>query len=199
MVVIDNPNLEETVVIRVETSTMDNTRVEGIDPREIKYYTDETGSLRQYIEMQVPISLKEAYAGNENTLKKRDARLNRCLVPGKQKAWIRCPECNKCSECPMFDKKRAGLVSLDQLAKDGVPEIGDDRTPEDETIYYDMLDNLIALASKKRERLGEEVKLLHSGYSKEDLPDVMGISKATMYDDLRIIADLLFEITGLRR
>lgn len=30
---------------------------------------------------------------------KADARERRCLIPNKQGGFIRCPECNKCSEC----------------------------------------------------------------------------------------------------
>lgn len=48
----------------------------------------------------------------------RDYRNNRCIVPGKQKRLIRCPEKNKCEACPFgipFWNRQPNLVSLDEL------------------------------------------------------------------------------------
>ena len=48
----------------------------------------------------------------------RDYRNNRCMVPGKQKGLIRCPEKNKCDACPFgnsFWNRQPFLVSLDEL------------------------------------------------------------------------------------
>ncbi len=194
MIIVANPSGEATAVVRVEVSKSENMTVAGIDRSEIKSYRDENGNVRHYVEMQVPVSLKEAYVGDENTQQKRDARMNRCLVPGKQKAWIRCPECNKCSECPNFANKKAGIISLDQYIEDGCPEIAAQGTPEDEAVYFDMLDSLINMASAKRERLGQEVKLLASGVDKSELSKRMGISETTMYEDIKILKDLLQDV-----
>ncbi len=197
MIILENPSGEETAVVRVVTSKNDGMITAGIDRSEIRSYVDENGNTVHYVEMKVPVSLKAAYEGDENTQRKRDARMNRCLIPGKQKAWIRCPECNKCSECPNFDKKKAGIISLDQYIEDGCPEQATGSTPEDEAIYFDMLDSLINLASEKRERLGQEVKLLYAGVDKTELPERMNISETTMYEDLKIIKDLLQDIIGM--
>ena len=48
----------------------------------------------------------------------RDYRNSRCIVPGKQKGLIRCPEKNKCDVCPFgisFWNRQPFLVSLDEL------------------------------------------------------------------------------------
>ena len=44
----------------------------------------------------------------------------RCIVPGKQKPLIVCPECNKCSNCP-FGRK----------PEDRQPRVIDYEVPED--------------------------------------------------------------------
>ena len=45
------------------------------------------------------------YFWNElNAEHHRNSRGTRCIVPGKQKPLIVCPECNKCSNCP-FGRK----------------------------------------------------------------------------------------------
>ena len=46
----------------------------------------------------------------------------RCMVPGQRKAFVRCKDTNKCSECPYGrtpDTKQAALISLDGLVEDG--------------------------------------------------------------------------------
>lgn len=46
----------------------------------------------------------------------------RCMVPGKRKAFIRCRDTNKCSECPYGIKpedKQAAVVSWDELLESG--------------------------------------------------------------------------------
>lgn len=197
MIKIENPSNEETKVVRVEVSKSENMTVAGIERSEIKSYRDENGNTMYYVEMEVPVSLKSAYEGDENAQKKREARAKRCLIPGKHKDIIRCPECNKCSECPYFEKKKAGIISLDQYVEDGCPEIPAQGTPEDEAIYFDMLDSLINVASEKRERLGQEVKLLCSGFDKKELSKAMNISETTVYEDLKIIKDLLTDIIAM--
>lgn len=197
MIIVANPSGEATAVVRVEVSKSENMTVAGIERSEIRSYVDENGNTVHYVEMEVPVSLKSAYEGDENTQKKREARAKRCLIPGKHKALIRCPECNKCSECPYYEKKKAGIISLDQYVEDGCPEIPAHGTPEDEAIYFDMLDSLINVASEKRVRLGQEVKLLHAGVDKAELPERMHISETTMYEDLKIIKDLLQDIIGM--
>ena len=50
----------------------------------------------------------------------RDYRNSRCMVPGKQKGLIRCPEKNKCDACPFgitFWNRQPFIVSLDELVE----------------------------------------------------------------------------------
>ena len=53
----------------------------------------------------------------------------RCMVPGQRKAFVRCKDTNKCSECPYGrtpETKQASLVSLDALVESGYePETTD--------------------------------------------------------------------------
>ena len=194
MIILENPSDEVTAVVKVEVSKAENTIVAGIDRSEIKSYKDENGKVKYYVEVEAPASIKAAYEGDENTQKKREARARRCLIHGKQKALISCPESNKCSECPLYDRRKSSIISLEQYIEDGCPEIAAHGTPEDETIYFDMLDSLINVAAAKRERLGQEVKLLVAGYDKKEIPGKLNISETTVYEDIKIIKDLLMDI-----
>ena len=61
------------------------------------------------------------YFWNElNAEHHRNSRGTRCIVPGKQKPLIVCPECNKCSNCPYGRKP-----------EDRQPRVIDYEVPED--------------------------------------------------------------------
>ena len=53
----------------------------------------------------------------------------RCMVPGQRKAFVRCKDTNKCSDCPYGrtpETKQASLVSWDELLESGYePETTD--------------------------------------------------------------------------
>lgn len=196
MLKIANPSGEATVVVKIETSK-DGNLVAGLESKDIKSYRDNEGVVHYYFEALVPKSLKAMYESEDNTQIKRDARMNRCLIPGKQKAWIRCPECNKCSECPRYADKKAGIISLDQYTADGCPEIPAKDNVEETVIYMHVIENLVQIAKEKRERLVQELKLLGEGYEKSELPEMLGISESTMYDDIKVLKDLAEDLMDL--
>ena len=56
----------------------------------------------------------------------REYRNTRCLVPGKNKPLIRCPESNRCSACPYgvtSENRRSNLVSFDELVENESEEM----------------------------------------------------------------------------
>ena len=64
-----------------------------------------------------------------NNVHSRGYSSTRCMVPGQRKAFVRCRDTNKCSECPYgrtLETKQASLVSLDDLVESGYePEAAD--------------------------------------------------------------------------
>ncbi len=44
---------------------------------------------------------------------------NRCMIPGKRKAFIRCPDTNSCATCKYWDVKQAPVISWDGLIDSG--------------------------------------------------------------------------------
>ena len=67
----------------------------------------------------------------------REYRDTRCLVPGKKKPLIRCPESNRCNACPYGiteENRRANLISLDEMAENGPEEwLADPITAQNDT------------------------------------------------------------------
>ena len=99
----------------------------------------------------------------------RDYRNSRCMVPGKQKGLIRCPEKNKCDSCPFgipYWKRQPLIVSLDEL-------VDADREPcyeesADQLVCQKLeLQELKAMMDEKDKRLFEVFVLMNLlGYKK---------------------------------
>ena len=64
-----------------------------------------------------------------NNAHSRGYNSTRCMVPGQRKAFVRCKDTNKCSDCPYGrtpETKQASLVSWDELIENGYePETAD--------------------------------------------------------------------------
>ena len=64
-----------------------------------------------------------------NNAHSRGYNSTRCMVPGQRKAFVRCKDTNKCSDCPYGrtpETKQASLVSWDELLESGYePETTD--------------------------------------------------------------------------
>ena len=64
-----------------------------------------------------------------NNAHSRGYSSTRCMVPGQRKAFVRCKDTNKCSDCPYGrtpETKQASLVSWDELLESGYePETTD--------------------------------------------------------------------------
>ena len=57
-----------------------------------------------------------------NNAHSRGYNSTRCMVPGQRKAFVRCKDTNKCSDCPYGrtpETKQASLVSWDELLENG--------------------------------------------------------------------------------
>ena len=74
-----------------------------------------------------------------NTQHSKGYRSTRCMVPGKKKPLIVCPDCNKCAMCPYGRKqedRRARLISWEGMLEEGYElanlESADNRVELDE-------------------------------------------------------------------
>lgn len=56
----------------------------------------------------------------------------RCMIPGKTKAFIKCPDTVSCTTCPYKDKKQAPIISWDGLVETGYEPVGS--APVDEQV-----------------------------------------------------------------
>ena len=91
----------------------------------------------------------------------------RCMIPGKRKAHIKCPDTNSCANCPHKGDKQAPIISWDGLTESGYePAAG--ASPEESAVTkseyrsikaaMDSEDVRVAKAFEMKELLGFTVK-----------------------------------------
>lgn len=123
-----------------------------------------------------------------NNAHSRGYNSTRCMVPGQRKAFVRCKDTNKCSDCPYGrtpETKQASLVSWDELLESGYePETADSvETQVMAKMEYaairalmDAEDPKIARALEARVLLGDPVTKIAAD---------LGVSEPWVYQLLR--------------
>lgn len=120
---------------------------------------------------------------------KSEDRDKRCSVPGKNGKLIRCPECNKCSECKYYyTRENYGTVTFSDLATEGNdgeliefdPPAPDNYDSNDR--YMRMLEDFIVFASERDPEFKTMIELLVDGNSRRQVAAQMGLPKSTVID-----------------
>ena len=105
----------------------------------------------------------------------------RCMIPGKRKAFIKCPDTVSCATCPYKDKKQAPTISWDGLVETGYEPVGS--APVDEQVEAKMVyENIKAMMDAEDTRIGKafEMKELQ-GYSVREISAELKISQPRVY------------------
>ncbi|MEE3380948.1 MAG: hypothetical protein VZQ81_03495 [Succiniclasticum sp.] len=155
----------------VEIRDQDDMRNYGITDKDCRYihfgssekvrvYFYKTGN-RQFAESQWEYINNQHSAGYFNS---------RCMVPGKRKAYVRCRDTNKCTNCPYGmtpEKRQAAVVSWDGLVETGWEPVPAESVEhqvlakieyEEIRARMDAEDKKIAQAFEAKELLGDSVR-----------------------------------------
>lgn len=135
---------------------------------------------------------------------KAEDRGKRCEVSNGKGKLIRCPESNKCSQCPYansLDKKNFGTLTFSCLAAENEDEEETDfeavapATCGSADIYLGMLNELINRVQEIDPNYGRILQLLSDGFSHREIADEIGMGKSTVTDKVArvkaIVMDLL--------
>lgn len=135
---------------------------------------------------------------------KAEDRDKRCEVSNGKGKLIRCPESNKCSQCPYstsLDKKNFGTLTFSCLAAENKDEEETDfeaAAPAaygSADIYLGMLNELISRVQEIDPNYGRILQLLSDGFSHREIADEIGMGKSTVTDKVArvkaIVMDLL--------
>ena len=105
----------------------------------------------------------------------------RCMIPGKRKAFIKCPDTVSCATCPYKDTKQAPIISWDGLVETGYEPVGS--APVDEQVGAKMeYEGIKAMMDAEDTRIARafEMKELQ-GYSVREIAAELEISQPRVY------------------
>ena len=105
----------------------------------------------------------------------------RCMIRGKKKAYIKCPDTNSCANCPNKDKKQAPVISLDGLIETGYEPV--EGSPVEEQVRakleYESIKAMMDAADPRIARVLEMKVLM--GFSVKEIATELGISQPRVY------------------
>lgn len=105
----------------------------------------------------------------------------RCMIPGKRKAFIKCPDTVSCATCPYKDTKQAPIISWDGLVETGYEPVGS--APVDEQVGAKLeYEGIRAVMDAEDIRIAKafEMKTLQ-GYSVREIAAELKISEPRVY------------------
>ena len=105
----------------------------------------------------------------------------RCMIPGKRKSFIKCPDTVSCATCPYKDKKQSPIISWNSLAETGYEPA--DSAPVDEQVGAKMeYESIKAVMDAEDTRIARafEMKELQ-GYSVREIAAGLQISQPRVY------------------
>lgn len=105
----------------------------------------------------------------------------RCMVPGKRKAFIKCPDTVSCATCPYKDVRQPPVISWDSLIETGYEPVAE--TSTEEKVYarltYEDIRRLMDAEDKRIAQAFEMKELL--GMSVKEIAAELGISEPRVY------------------
>lgn len=134
---------------------------------------------------------------------KAEDRDKRCEVSNGKGKLIRCPESNKCSQCPYaisLDKKNFGTLTFSCLSAEN--EDGEESDFEAVApttygaadIYLGMLNELINRVNEIDPNYGKILQLLSDGFSHREIADEIGMGKSTVTDKVTKIKAIVIDL-----
>ena len=111
------------------------------------------------------------------------SRHTRCLVPGRRKSLITCPERNRCCECPYGlspQDQQSREISLDALLERGF-DLDDGDTTSGNALLSLELKELLQVLQKENPDYVEVVRLIAAGYTVPQIAKRLYLSRASVY------------------
>lgn len=105
----------------------------------------------------------------------------RCMIPGKRKAFIKCPDTNSCATCKFKDVRQAPVISWDEQITTGYEPVA--VAPVDEQVHAKMeYQDIKALMDAEDTRIARafEMKELY-GMKVEEIAQELKVSKPRIY------------------
>lgn len=150
----------------------------GSESKTVYFYKTENRALAEYLWNYIDTQHSSRY------------RNSRCLIPGKRKAWIKCPDTNSCANCPRRNNRKPHVVSRDALIEDGY-EPAIEESVEESVCAKMELTELKRRMDRVDVRLYQAISLKEQyGLSVKDIAGKMGISEPRVYQLLAQVKEI---------
>ena len=105
----------------------------------------------------------------------------RCMIPGKRKAYIKCPDTNSCANCPHKENKQAPVISWDGLVESGYePAAG--VSPEESAVAKSEYGSIKTVMDAEDPRIAKAFELKELlGFSVREIAAELNLSEARIY------------------
>lgn len=172
--------------------TTETIRDFNIDPKCVVSCT--IGNRRKQCVM-IPCSeeVHKMYTQMEDAERKRMDRAGRCMIKGKYGKLIRCPENNKCSECPnahLIVREENKPASIEYMVEHSIEPAVED--PSMDAVLNEMcLNDLIKYLSKIKPIYGKIFHMLYNQKTQDAIGREIGMPQRTVSDNIEKIRSIL--------
>ena len=162
-----------------DQADLDNYHISWRDCRTLSFHGSERVTV--YFMAVESKALAEYMWANLDTEHSRGYASVRCMIPGKRKAYIKCPDTNSCANCPHKGDKQAPVISWDGLVESGY-ELAAGASPEESAVTKSEYRSIKAVMDAEDPRIAEafEMKELF-GYSVKEIAVALDLSEARIY------------------
>lgn len=119
-----------------------------------------------------------------NTAHSQEYRKDRCLIPGKLKPLIKCPDSNSCRNCPYPEYRDRHLpddLSWERLEEDGyeIPHRSNEMRQSEARM---AIDDVCKVISQRNPKYALAIYLFeYRGYSAEEIAKLLKVSVSSVY------------------
>ena len=158
---------------------LDNYHISWRDCRTLSFHGSERVTV--YFMAVESKALAEYMWANLDTEHSRGYASVRCMIPGKRKAYIKCPDTNSCANCPHKGDKQAPVISWDGLVESGY-ELAAGASPEESAMTKSEYRCIKAAMDSEDVRIAKAFEMKELlGFSVREIAAVLQISEPRTY------------------
>ena len=158
---------------------LDNYHISWRDCRTLSFHGSERVTV--YFMKVESRSLAEYMWASLDTEHSRGYASVRCMIPGKRKAHIKCPDTNSCANCPHKGDKQAPVISWDGLVESGY-EAAAGASPEENAVAKSEYRSIKAVMDAEDPRISKAFEMKDLlGFSVREIAADLGVSEPRVY------------------
>lgn len=158
---------------------LDNYHISWRDCRTLNFHGSERVTV--YFMKVESRALAEYMWASLDTEHSRGYASARCMIPGKRKAHIKCPDTNSCANCPHKGDKQAPIISWDELTESGYEPVAN-TSPEESAVVKSEYDSIKSVMDSEDPHIAQAFEMKELlGFSVREIAAVLDLSEPRIY------------------